>query len=226
VPFVTSSKPDAPAGAIPGARDAAEPDHGPGPAPARRATLLSQRDGRYYPATVHSWQESVSGLVARVTVREGAALRLAANHVWMSMLSAGQGFAVYSGKARRVSDVHLDLSHLEPLAQEDQRRLSPRVAADEELVVRSTGRRTRHVRAIDLSRGGVRVAPLGDERLQVGERVTVDLRLDGAALVVRGQVTRVDTGSGTAVVAFGRGATEHRVALDRFVLARLGPGPR
>ena len=207
---------------IPAARASQETDRAPALPLAHRATLLSQRDGRHYPATVHSWLESGSGLVARVGVREGAALRLAANHVWMSLLGAGNGFAVYSGTAHRVAETFLDLAHLEPLAQEQRRRLSPRVATDEPVTVHAAGRPTRHARAVDLSRGGIRLAPLGTAPLETGERVTVDLRLDGAPVVVRGQVVRVEAGGGTAVVTFDRGPSEHRVALDRFVLGRLG----
>jgi hypothetical protein len=208
-------------GSIPAARASAGPGGAAALPPAHRATLLSQRDGRNYPATLHSWQAAGSGLTARVAVREGAALRLAANHVWMSLLTAGNGFAVYAGTARRVADTLLDLSHLERLAQEQRRRLSPRVPTDEPVVVHASGRPTRHAQAVDLSRGGIRLAPLGHDLLDVGERVTLDLRLDGAAVVVRGQVARCDAGDGAAVVTFDGGPAEHHVVLDRFVLRRL-----
>jgi PilZ domain len=214
VTFVTGSIPAAHVSIDSDGRVAARPL-------AHRATLLSQRDGRPYPATVHSWRESGTGLAARVSVREGAALRLAANHVWMSLLPAGSGFAVYSGRARRVAETCLDLTHLEPLAHEGRRRVSPRVPTDVPVTVHATGRPVRHGRVVDLSRGGLRLAPLGREALDVEERVTLDLRLDGVAVVVRGVVVRVDRDSETAVVRFESGPAEHHVALDRFVLTRL-----
>jgi hypothetical protein len=44
------------------------------------------------------------------------------------------------------------------------------------------------------------------------------------AVVLRGEVTRVDVPSGDAVVRFDGAPAEQRVAIDRFVLARLDEG--
>lgn len=186
-----------------------------------RATVLSQRDGRPYRATVHSWSESSSGPVARVSVREGAALRLAANRVWVSMPSPGQGFVVYSGRARRVGDTFLDLHHLEPVTEEVRRRIAPRVTTDVAVTVVSGRHPRRRTTARDLSRGGVRLAGSGTESLGLGERVTIDVELAGVAVVLSGEVTRVDAPTGDAVVRFDGAPAEQRVAIDRFVLARL-----
>jgi hypothetical protein len=186
-----------------------------------RATVLSQRDGRHYSATVHSWSESSSGPVARVTVREGAALRLAANRVWVSMPSPGRGFVVYSGRARRVGDTFLDLHHLEPVTEEVRRRIAPRVETDVPVTVVTSRHPRRRTTARDLSHGGVRLAGTGTEPLGLGERVVIDLELGGVAVMLRGEVTRVDAPSGDAVVRFDGAPAEQRVAIDRFVLARL-----
>lgn len=192
---------------------------------AHRATLLSQRGGRQYPASVHSWLETGAGVVARVTVREGAALRLAANRVWMSMLSTQHGFTVCSGTAQRVGETFLDLHDLEPLVQEVRRRFAPRVVTDTAVTVRSGRRPGTRLQARDVSRGGVRVAA-DDETFELGEHVTLDLHLDDGPVLVRGQVTRVDTGSGDAVVRFEEAPMEQRVALDHYVLTRLATATR
>jgi hypothetical protein len=189
---------------------------------ARRVTLLSQRDGRHYPATVHTWLESSSGPVARVTVREGAALRLAANRVWVSIATPGQGFVIYSARAQRTGDTFLDLHHLEPVTQEVRRRIAPRVRTDAAVTVVSSRRAQRRTTARDLSRGGVRIARCDTDPLELGEQVALDVRLDGTAVLLRGEVTRVDVPSGDAVVRFDTAPVEHRVALDRYVMARLG----
>jgi PilZ domain len=139
----------------------------------------------------------------------------------VSIATPGGGFVIYSARARRVGATFLELHHLETVTQEVRRRVAPRVTTDAAVTVVSSHRAERRTTARDLSRTGVRIAGCDTEPLAVGERVALDVRLDGAAVLLRGEVTRVDLPSGDAVVRFDTAPVKQRVALDRYVMARL-----
>jgi hypothetical protein len=206
-------------------------DDDPIPRPDAQVTLLSQSDGRPYLATVRTWRSCPAERTssAQVTVSAGAARRLAANAVWVSVPTKGHGYAVYAGVAHLVDDTALDLNGLVPLALEERRRHAPRTPATLDVTVTSGHRPARHVHAIDLSRGGVRLDLREQSELLLGEFVVLDLQLErGPKVSLRGEVTRVDEGAGQAVVQFNRPGSEQRTQIDRYVLLRLadcGPHP-
>jgi hypothetical protein len=187
--------------------------------------VLSMDDGPPYPATVQSWVGTNRGLVvrARVTVAASAMRRLAEHPVWVSVPEHGPGFTVFSGVAHRAEDTALDITGAVTLVREHRRQYLRGPAAGS-LSIAAADQAPRQLQAVDLSRGGVRVALRGPTDLDLGEQVTVEVHLeDGAAICARGTVTRVDADAGHAVVRFDDLPSEHGGRIDRYVLLQLTP---
>jgi hypothetical protein len=191
-----------------------------------RLAVMSQRDGQSFEATVQSWDLSDTGLVVRavMTVSAEAVVLLADGQVWVSRPAGGdRGVTIFAGVAQPVDSTTLEVTGVVALVRE-QRRRAPRTATPAGVSVSSTDR-IRQMRAIDLSRGGVRVALAADSDLHVGEHVQLDVQLeDGATVTASGEVTRVDERAGQAVVQFDDLPTATGARIDRFVLLRLTGG--
>ena len=191
-----------------------------------RLAVMSQRDGVSFEATVQSWDLSDTGLVVRavMTVSAEAVVQLADGQVWVSRPAGGErGVTIFAGVAQPVDSTTLEVTGVVALVRE-QRRRAPRTATPAGVSVSSTDR-IRQMRAIDLSRGGVRVALRADSDLHVGEHVQLDVQLeDGATVTASGEVTRVDERAGQAVVQFDDLPTATGARIDRFVLLRLTGG--
>jgi PilZ domain len=191
-----------------------------------RLAVMSQRDGVSFEATVQSWDLSDTGLVVRavMTVSAEAVVLLADGQVWVSRPASGdRGVTIFAGVAQPVDSTTLEVTGVVALVRE-QRRSAPRTATPAGVSVSSTDR-IRQMRAIDLSRGGVRVALGADSDLHLGEHVQLDVQLeDGATVTASGEVTRVDELAGQAVVQFDDLPTATGARIDRFVLLRLTGG--
>ena len=191
-----------------------------------RLAVMSQRDGVSFEATVQSWDLSDTGLVVRavMTVSAEAVVLLADGQVWVSRPAGGdRGVTIFAGVAQPVDSTTLEVTGVVALVRE-QRRSAPRTATPAGVSVSSTDR-IRQMRAIDLSRGGVRVALGADSDLHLGEHVQLDVQLeDGATVTASGEVTRVDELAGQAVVQFDDLPTATGARIDRFVLLRLTGG--
>lgn len=191
-----------------------------------RLAVMSQRDGASFDATVQSWDLSDTGLVVRavMTVSAEAVVLLADGQVWVSRPAGGDGgVTIFAGVAQPVDSTTLEVTGVVALVRE-QRRRAPRTATPAGVSVSSTDR-IRQMRAIDLSRGGVRVAISADTDLHLGEHVELDVHLeDGATVTASGEVTRVDERAGQAVVQFDDLPTATGARIDRFVLLRLTGG--
>jgi hypothetical protein len=191
-----------------------------------RLAVMSQRDGASFEATVQSWDLSDTGLVVRavMTVSAEAVVLLADGQVWVSRPAGGdRGVTIFAGVAQPLDSTTLEVTGVVALVRE-QRRRAPRTATPADVSVSSTDR-IRQMRAIDLSRGGVRVALGADSDLHVGEHVQLDVQLeDGAIVRASGEVTRVDERAGQAVVQFDDLPTATGARIDRFVLLRLTGG--
>jgi PilZ domain len=198
-------------------------DGGDRPLSGDRVALLSQQDGRMYPATVLDWCPArTPSITARVMVGTGAARRLNTHPVWVSSVTIGAGFIVYAGVANLVDDSTLDIADVLPLVHEQRRRRAPRVLAANGLTVISRGQPPRRGRIVDLSRGGVRVRLEPQQSVALGEFVNLDIELgDGPKVLLRGEVTRVYEDAGEAAVQFDHPPSEARTRIDRFVLARV-----
>jgi hypothetical protein len=191
-----------------------------------RLALIRQQDGVSVDATVQSWDLSATGLVVRAVLAVTAeAVGLLADHrVWVSAPGgAGSGVAVFAGVAQPVTGTAVEVTGVVALVRE-QRRRAPRAATASGVSV-SSADRIRRLRAIDLSRGGVRVALGADSDLRVGQHVQLDVHLgDGATVTASGEVTRVDERAGQAVVRFDDLPSGAGARIDRFVLLRLTGG--
>lgn len=191
-----------------------------------RLAVMSQRDGASFEATVQAWDLSDTGLVVRalMTVSAEAVVLLADGQVWVSRPADGErGVTIFAGVAQPVDSTTLEVTGVVALVRE-QRRRAPRTATPAGVSVSSTDR-IRQLRAIDLSRGGVRVALGADWDLHLGEHVELDVVLDdGSTVKAGGEVTRVDEGAGQAVVQFDDLPPATAARIDRFVLLRLTGG--
>lgn len=191
-----------------------------------RLAVMSQRDGASFEATVQAWDLSDTGLVVRalMTVSAEAVVLLADGQVWVSRPADGErGVTIFAGVAQPVDSTTLEVTGVVALVRE-QRRRAPRTATPAGVSVSSTDR-IRQLRAIDLSRGGVRVALGADSDLHLGEHVELDVVLDdGSTVTAGGEVTRVDEGAGQAVVQFDDLPPATAARIDRFVLLRLTGG--
>lgn len=197
--------------------------HDGSPPEGSTVTVLSQSRGMSYDATVQSWDSGDAGLVVSTRVEVGAdAVRELADHrVWVSAPIGPQGLTVFGGIAHPASSSSLDITGVVPLVRE-QRRQSPRAAAHVQVTLAGEDRSPHQLRAIDLSRGGVRVILREPGELSVGEHVEVDVQLeDGTSVPATGEVTRVDEHGGYAVVRFDDLPSDGRDHIDRFVLFRL-----
>ena len=191
-----------------------------------RLAVMSQREGASFEATVQSWDLSDTGLVVRavMTVSAEAVVLLADGQVWVSRPAGGdRGVTIFAGVAQPVDSTTLEVTGVVALVRE-QRRRAPRTATPAGVSVSSTDR-IRQMRAIDLSRGGVRVALGADSDLHLGDHVQLDVQLeDGATVTASGEVTRVDERAGQAVVQVDDLPTATGARIDRFVLLRLTGG--
>lgn len=191
-----------------------------------RLAVMSQRDGASFEATVQAWDLSDTGLVVRalMTVSAEAVVLLADGQVWVSRPADGErGVTIFAGVAQPVDSTTLEVTGVVALVRE-QRRRAPRTATPAGVSVSSTDR-IRQLRAIDLSRGGVRVALGADWDLHLGEHVELDVVLDdGSTVKAGGEVTRVDERAGQAVVQFDDLPPATAARIDRFVLLRLTGG--
>jgi hypothetical protein len=193
------------------------------PSAGTSATVLSLANEHPYPATVSSWVGTEAGLVvsARVLVTANAARALAGQRVLVFVAERPTGFTVFSGIARPAEGSALDILGIATLVRE-RRRQQLRAPASGLVSVSTDRRVVRQLRAVDLSRGGVRVRLADRSDLRLGEHVTVEVDLGyGAPLPARGEVTRVDDDAGQAVVRFDDLSTEGGIMIDRFVLLQL-----
>jgi hypothetical protein len=185
-------------------------------------TLLSQEDGSPYSATVMTWANSAESLVvsARVVVGPDAVRHLADGRVWVSVPESG-GFTMFGGVARFAGPTSLDITGVFVLLHEPRRTFA-RTPAENKLTISVGDREPRQLRAVDLSRGGVRLALSNPTDLTLGEKVTVEVHLnDGTSIAASGAVTRIDERAGRATVRFDELPTEDGVRLDMFVLLQL-----
>ena len=146
-----------------------------------------------------SWDLSDTGLVVRalMTVSAEAVVLLADGQVWVSTADGDRGVTIFAGVAQPVDSTTLEVTGVVALVRE-QRRRAPRTSTPAGVSVSSSDR-IRQMRAIDLSRGGVRVALGADSDLHLGEHVELDVHLeDGATVTASGEVTRVDEQAGQA----------------------------
>jgi hypothetical protein len=191
-----------------------------------RLGVMSQRDGTSFDATVQSWDLSETGLVVRavMTVSAEAVVLLADGQVWVSRPAGGdRGVTIFAGVAQPVDSTTLEVTGVVALVRE-QRRRAPRTTTPAGVSVSSTDR-IRQMRAIDLSRGGVRVALTADSDLHLGEQRRARRPPRGRRHRHRQrQVTRVDERAGQAVVQFDDLPTATGARIDRFVLLRLTGG--
>ena len=193
------------------------------PTPGASVTLLSEADGLSYDATVRSWQSGDLGLVvtARLEVDADAVDHLSDHRVWVSVPGATRGCTVFGGVAHPAGEMAIDVTGVVPIVRE-QRRRAPRIAAPAQVVMSVPGRPHRDLRAVDLSRGGVRVALPERTEIALGEQVEVEVHLEnGATVPATGEVTRVDRRAKQAVVRFDHLSAEVGDHLDRYVLFRL-----
>ena len=197
------------------------------PAPGSPVTLLSQSNGVWHEAVVRSWDSGDAGLVVstRVELDPEAVHDLADQRVWVSVGSPDRGTTVFGGIAHPAGERSLDITGVVPLVRE-QRRAAVRSAAKASVTVSAQQRAPIRLAALDLSRGGVRVALRDRRELALGEGVVVDVHLDdGRTVQATGHVTRVDLRSGHAVVRFDRMDPHHGDRIDRYVLFRLTSPP-
>jgi hypothetical protein len=188
-----------------------------------RLVLMSQEADTSFDATVQSWDLSDSRLVVRavMSVTTEAVWALADSRVWVSIPAGGDsGVTIFAGVAQAVSESSIEVTGVVALVRE-QRRHAPRTPTSSNISI-SSADRVRQMRAIDLSRGGVRVALDAGSDLRVGEHVRLAVHLeDGATVPASGEVTRLDEQAGQAVVRFDDMPTGEGARIDRFVLLRL-----
>lgn len=185
--------------------------------------LLDQHEGGPVSAKVLTWSAADGGMVmsTRLTLGASDVHRLAGRRVWVSVTDDGPGYSVFGGIARVAGDDALDVTGIAPLVQE-ARRTMPRAEHRGPVTVTAAGVGPRALRTIDLSRGGVRVSMEGRSALTAGEHVVVEMALEGGSPVqAEGEVSRVDLGTGEAVVRFQNLDAAAGTRLDRFLLHRL-----
>jgi hypothetical protein len=161
-------------------------------------SLLSQDDGCPFAATVMTWANSAESLVVstRVAVGREAVRQLADGRVLVSVPEP-RGFTMFGGVAR----------------------FAP---AENEFTISVPDREPRQLRAVDLSRGGVRVALSNPTDLVLGEKVTVEVHLeDGTSIPASGAVTRLDERAGRATVRFDELPSDDGARMDKLVLRQL-----
>lgn len=205
-------------------------DVGDVPTAGTSATVLSLGNEHPYSATVASWIATAEGLAisARVIVTPNAARALAGHRVLVSVRGRPAGFTVFSGIARLSEDATLDISGIATVVSE-RRRQDLRASAEGRVSVSTNGYALHQLRALDLSRGGVKVSLDVPSDLRLGEHVTVDVDLGhGLPLAAHGEVSRVDEAAVHAVVRFDDLSAEDETLIDRFVLlqllGRMAPG--
>lgn len=185
--------------------------------------LLDQHEGGPVSARVESWSAADGGMVisTRLVLDASDAERLADRRVWVSVTSDGPGYSVFGGIARSAGRNTLDVTGIAPLVQE-ARRGTPRAEHRATVSVTVRGMQPSDLRAVDLSRGGVRVSMEGRAGLTAGAHVLVEMSLEGGSPVhAEGEVSRVDTLTGQAVVRFQNLDAAASTRLDRFLLRRM-----
>ena len=185
--------------------------------------LLDQHEGGPVSARVETWSAADGGMVmsTRLTLGASDAARLAGRRVWVSVTDDGPGYSVFGGIARAAGDTTLDVTGIAPLVRE-ARRTTPRAEHRDTVTVTVPGMRPRHLRAVDLSRGGVRVSMEDRAGLTAGEQVLVEMALEaGSPVQAQGEVSRINTGTGEAVVRFQNLDAAAGTRLDRFLLRRI-----
>jgi hypothetical protein len=190
----------------------------------RPVSLLPRAGGRAWTGTVQTWEVAADHVVARVDISADAVSRLDHHQVWLSTTShtvGGEGITIFAGRAVAVAPRALELDGVVRLADEPRRRAVRAAGCRVTLPPDVTG--VQHtVAAVDLSRGGVRVA-VDATGWTYDDPLDLVLHLPGeSSVIVVGRLLRLDP-AGSAVLALDDLADEVAAAIDRFALTQLRP---
>jgi hypothetical protein len=201
-------------------------DRAPTLAAGRRVSVLPRAGGRARGGTVQVWDASGDRVVARIHTDADAVADLDHHQVWLSTVSRHReesGITIFAGRASALDPESLQVEGVVRLADERRRRA---LRAGGAMVTLPPARGEQQtVAALDISRGGVRLA-LGEDGWSYEDPMDLVLHLgDDRSLNVVGRLHRFDPGTGSAVLTFDGLHERYAEALDRFALTRLDPPP-